>query len=91
MRKSIIFLRLLTANFRMALCLEDIIRIKNNVKSFYESLTPVQKKMGQLHFADTARVQWNKLPVGLRARAGISMGSLSDEQRRSYTGYSPLR
>jgi hypothetical protein len=25
-------------------------------------------------------VQWNNLPVGLRARAGISIGDMSDEQ-----------
>gem|GEM_PF-6066781 len=65
----------------MAICQEEIIQIKRNVKSYYESLIPVQKKMGMLHFAGTARVQWNNLPAGLRARAGISMGSLSDEQR----------
>jgi hypothetical protein len=80
MRKSLLLL-ILTANFSMAFCQEEIIQIKRNVKSYYESLTPVQKKMGMLHFADTARVQWNNLPVGLRARAGISMGNLSDEQR----------
>jgi hypothetical protein len=81
MRKSIILLLILTAGFRMAICQEETIQIKNYVQNFSESLTPIQKRMCMLHFADTARIQWNNLPVGLRARAGISMGSLSDEQR----------
>lgn len=81
MRKSFILLLIMLANFRQAFCQEETILIKTNVYSFIESLTPIQKKMGMLHFADTARVQWNNLPVGLRARAGISMGSLSNEQR----------
>jgi hypothetical protein len=81
MRKSFILLIILIANFRPAISQEETIQIKTNVQTFIESLTPIQKKMGMLHFADTARVQWNNLPVGLRARAGISMGSMTDEQR----------
>jgi hypothetical protein len=35
-----------------------------------------------LDFNDTARTKWNNLPVGLRARAGISIGNMTEEQRR---------
>ena len=46
-----------------------------------ESFNPMQKKSALLSFSDTARVQWNNLPVGLRARAGISVGNMTEEQR----------
>ena len=52
------------------------------VLRFVDSLSPLQKKRAMLQFGDTARVQWNNLPVGLRARAGVSLGSLSEQQRR---------
>jgi hypothetical protein len=55
--------------------------IKRSAQTFINSLTPLQKKRALLNFSDTARVQWNNLPVGLRARAGINIGSLSDTQR----------
>jgi hypothetical protein len=57
------------------------IEIKRSAQTFINSLTPLQKKRALLNFSDTARVQWNNLPVGLRARAGINIGSLSDTQR----------
>lgn len=50
--------------------------------TFIDSLTSQQKKSALLDFSDTARVKWNNLPVGLRARAGISIGSMSDMQRK---------
>ena len=46
-----------------------------------ESLNPLQKKSALLSFNDTARMKWNNLPVGLRARAGISVGNMTEEQR----------
>lgn len=55
--------------------------IKKSAQTFINSLKPLQKKRALLAFSDTARVQWNNLPVGLRARAGINIGSLSDAQR----------
>jgi len=36
---------------------------------------------GRLQFNDTARMKWNNLPVGLRARAGTSIGNMTDTQR----------
>jgi hypothetical protein len=51
-------------------------------QTFIDSLTPLQKRQALLDFSDTARVKWNNLPVGMRARAGISIGNLSDGQRK---------
>ena len=55
--------------------------IKQAAVSFISSLDPLQKKSALLAFDDTARIKWNNLPVGLRARAGISIGNLNDAQR----------
>ena len=55
--------------------------IRKTALTFIDSLTPLQKKRALLEFSDSARTQWNNLPVGLRPRAGINMGSLSDNQR----------
>ena len=56
--------------------------IKIAATNLVQTLNPVQKKMAMLSFTDTARVQWNNLPVGLRARAGISIGNMTEEQRK---------
>ncbi|MES2880670.1 MAG: DUF3500 domain-containing protein, partial [Bacteroidota bacterium] len=55
--------------------------IKKSAINLFDSLTPLQKKRALLQFTDTARIQWNNLPVGLRARAGINIGALSNDQR----------
>ena len=55
--------------------------IKKSAASLIQTFTPLQKRSALLIFSDTARVQWNNLPVGLRARAGISIGDMSEEQR----------
>ena len=55
--------------------------IKQAAMAFVNSLSPLQKRSALLAFNDTARIKWNNLPVGLRARAGINIGSMSDEQR----------
>ena len=55
--------------------------IKNVANSFIQSLSLLQKRSALLAFGDTARVHWNNLPVGLRARAGISVGDMTEEQR----------
>lgn len=49
---------------------------------FTATLSSLQKRVAIRPFDDTARVMWNNLPVGLRARAGISIGAMSDDQRR---------
>ncbi len=58
--------------------LEDVQRYSD---SLYRSLDKLQKRNGLLNFGDTARIQWNNLPVGLRARAGLSIGNMNNEQR----------
>ena len=56
--------------------------IKTAANNLVQTLNPVQKKMALLSFTDTARMKWNNLPVGLRARAGISIGNMTEEQRK---------
>ena len=60
---------------------DNVDEIKNHVQVFVNSLTAKQRKIALVDFNDSARIKWNNLPVGLRARAGIKMGALSDEQR----------
>jgi hypothetical protein len=55
--------------------------IRQSAISLANDLTLLQKKRAMLAFADTSRLKWNNLPVGLRARAGIDIGSLTDAQR----------
>ena len=56
--------------------------IKSSVTVFVKSLSEDQRKIVVHDFNDSARLKWNNLPVGLRARAGIQLGSLTDEQRK---------
>jgi hypothetical protein len=56
--------------------------IKQAVNSIISTLNPLQKKTALLAFNDTARIKWNNLPVGLRARAGISIGNMDEAQRK---------
>lgn len=56
--------------------------IRQYADSLYRSFGKMQQISGQLSFRDTARVKWNNLPVGLRARAGINIGSMNNDQRR---------
>ena len=36
----------------------------------------------RLEFNDTSRVKWNNLPIGLRPRAGASIGNMNEDQRK---------
>ena len=56
--------------------------IKQQAILLYNSFDAMQKLKGGLQFDDTARMKWNNLPVGLRARAGVSIGNMTDDQRR---------
>lgn len=56
--------------------------IKKQAIALYSSFNTMQKMAGALDFNDTARLQWNNLPVGLRARAGVSIGNMTDDQRK---------
>ncbi len=55
--------------------------LKQSSIEFINTLNPIQKKRALLSFADTARLQWNNLPIGLRARAGIPIEKMTDSQR----------
>ena len=46
-----------------------------------DSMTDLQKKHVLYDMKDSARVKWNNLPVGLRARAGVNIGALTEGQR----------
>jgi hypothetical protein len=56
--------------------------IKKTASSFIQTLSTLQKRSALLSFNDTARIQWNNLPLGLRARSGISIANMTEEQRR---------
>jgi hypothetical protein len=67
---------------KLSFAQDDARAITSQVMRFTETLTPIQRKVALVGFDDTARPRWNNLPVGLRKRAGISIGALSDEQRK---------
>src|SRR5579871_1651294 len=50
--------------------------------SLYKSFDKLQQRVALLSFADTSRLKWNNLPVGLRARVGLNIGNMSIEQRK---------
>jgi hypothetical protein len=56
--------------------------IKQAATTFITSLNPLQKRSALLAFNDTARMKWNNLPLGLRARSGINIGNMGDDQRK---------
>ena len=56
--------------------------IKQVAVSLYNSFNPMQKIAGRLQFNDTSRSKWNNLPVGLRPRVGVSIGNMTDDQRK---------
>lgn len=56
--------------------------IKQFAVSLYNSFDKIQKRSAALSFNDTSRMKWNNLPVGLRARAGTSIGNMTDDQRK---------
>lgn len=56
--------------------------ITQTAGKLYESFSKTQQVSGMLQFNDTARLKWNNLPVGLRARVGTSIGNMNDDQRK---------
>ena len=56
--------------------------IKTYATELYQSFSKTQKFTALLPFTDTSRVQWNNLPLGLRARAGVSVGNMTNQQRQ---------
>ena len=60
--------------------------IKAFAGQLFQSFNNAQKRNGALSFLDTARLKWNNLPVGLRARAGTPLAGMSDDQRKLVHG-----
>jgi len=58
--------------------------IKQAAVSFVNSLDNMQKRTALLSFNDTARIKWNNLPVGIRARAGINVANMTEAQRKLF-------
>ncbi|ULQ52977.1 DUF3500 domain-containing protein [Flavihumibacter fluvii] len=58
--------------------------IKQSAIQFVNTLDPSQKKLALLSFEDSARTKWNNLPVGLRPRAGINIGKMTEDQRKLF-------
>jgi hypothetical protein len=56
--------------------------IKQVAVSLYNSFDTMQNISGRLNFNDSSRLKWNNLPVGFRARAGTSIGNMTDDQRK---------
>jgi hypothetical protein len=56
--------------------------IRESCIKFISTLSSTQGKSALLAFDDTARIQWNNLPVGMRARAGMSIGQMTEDQRK---------
>ena len=55
--------------------------IRASASSIIDGMTELQKKRVRYDFNDSARVKWNNLPVGLRARVGVNIGSMTEIQR----------
>jgi Protein of unknown function (DUF3500) len=51
---------------------------------FLKTLSADELKMTTYAFADTSRLKWTNLPVGLVPRPGIAYGSLSDTSRLAF-------
>lgn len=56
--------------------------VKGYASQLFNSFNENQRKAGHLTFNDTSRLKWNNLPVGLRARAGVSVAKMNNDQRR---------
>jgi len=76
--KLLLVIFLLSIN---AFAQDNVEEIRTAVQTFVNSLTEDQKKIALVSFSDSARLKWSNLPIGLKPRTGIKMGSLSDEQR----------
>lgn len=55
--------------------------IKTYADELYNSFDKLEQRISRLDFSDTARTQWDNLPVGLKQRKGLSIGKMTDVQR----------
>ena len=56
--------------------------VRKQVLQLIQEFTPNQRKVAVVSFTDSARTQWNNLPVGLAKRSGISIGAMTVPQRK---------
>lgn len=56
--------------------------IKQYATALHGSFNKLQKQTALLSFNDTSRLKWNNLPLGLRARVGVNIGNMNNDQRR---------
>ena len=80
--KTLILLVALSSTSQFLFGEDNAADVRAAVRRFTETLTPAQRSKAMLGFTDTARAKWNNLPVGLRPRAGLNIGSMSDQQRK---------
>lgn len=85
MRFAILFIFISGCCYQIAFSQQKYFdEVRESCIVFVHSLSDLQKKSALLSFGDTARVQWNNLPVGMRARAGISIGQMNEDQRKLF-------
>jgi len=86
MKKNFLQLLIVTGLLLNSLHLKGQSEYTNEIKQYcldlHASFSKMQKFNGLLDFNDTSRLKWNNLPVGLRARTGVSVGNMTNEQRR---------
>ena len=56
--------------------------IRSAAVQLLDSMSELQQKRIIFDIRDSARVKWNNLPIGLRARTGTSIGNMNEGQRR---------
>src|SRR6187551_3666662 len=76
---SVIFLLFACTTYGQATYNDEIKQVAISLSNSFDKM---QKHSGQLGFNDTARLEWNNLPVGLRARVGTSIGNMTEDQRK---------
>jgi hypothetical protein len=82
MMRTLLLLVALSLSCRLLFGQDNVADVRATVQRFTDSLTPTQKEKALLGFNDTSRAKWNNLPIGLRPRVGLNIGSMSDQQRR---------
>jgi hypothetical protein len=63
---------------------QPVSAITRQASRFLATLNPEEAKKTKYAFADTLRLKWTNLPVGLVPRPGIRYGSLSDTSRMAF-------
>ena len=62
--------------------MQVVILQQNQLKVSYRHLMKMKKKISMFPLDSKKRFEWSNLPAGIVDRAGISIGELSDLQRK---------